>query len=95
MKAGGHVLNYNAGMLHAKAIVVDDRVAMFGSPNFDLRSLFVNFEVGVLVYTRPEVMSIRAWIDDVLKDCTVPVLRTRHLLTSVAEDLCRLLAPLL
>ena len=95
MKAGGHVLNYNAGMLHAKAIVVDDRVAMFGSPNFDLRSLFVNFEVGVLVYTRPEVMSIRAWIDDVLKDCTVAVLRKRHLLTGVAEDLCRLLAPLL
>ena len=47
------MLLYNGGMIHAKAIVVDDRVALFGSPNFDLRSLFVNFEVGVLVYTEP------------------------------------------
>jgi len=94
-KAGGRVLHYDAGMLHAKAIVVDDRVAMFGSPNFDLRSLFVNFEVGVLVYTEPEIHRIRAWIEDVMKRCVPPVVRKRHILTSVLEDVCRLLAPIL
>jgi cardiolipin synthase len=95
IKAGGHVLLYNAGMIHAKAIVVDNRVALFGSPNFDLRSLFVNFEVGVLVYTEADISRIRAWVDDVKTQCTVPVITGRKLLTSIAEDLCRLLAPIL
>ena len=94
-KAGGHVLVYNGGMLHAKAIVCDERVALFGSPNFDLRSLFVNFEVGVLIYTEPEIAAVRAWIADVMTQCTPPVIRKRHLLTSIAEDACRLLAPIL
>ncbi len=95
LKAGGHVLHYTGGMIHAKAIVVDDRVALFGSPNFDLRSLFVNFEVGVLVYTEPEITRISAWIADVMGKCVVPVIRKRSILTSVAEELCGLLAPIL
>ncbi len=94
-QAGGKVLLYAPGMLHAKAIVIDGRVAMFGSPNFDLRSLFVNFEVGVMVYSDKDVAGVRAWIDDLAAACVPPVLRKRHLLTSVAEDLCRLLAPIL
>jgi cardiolipin synthase len=94
-KAGGQVLLYTPGMIHAKAVIVDDRVALFGSPNFDLRSLFVNFEVGVLVYTAPEVAAIRSWVDDVMTKCVVPVEAKPSLLTSIAEDLCGLLAPIL
>jgi len=55
----------------------------------------VNFEVGILVYTAPEIAAIRAWIGDVMTQCTPPMIRKRHLLTSVAEDVCRLLAPIL
>jgi cardiolipin synthase len=95
LRAGANVLLYNAGMIHAKAIVVDDTVALFGSPNFDLRSLFVNFEVGVFVYTKREIDLMKAWVDDVTKQCVVPTLTKRSFLTSVAEDLCRLLAPIL
>jgi cardiolipin synthase len=95
VRAGAEVLLYTPGMIHAKAIVVDDRVALMGSPNFDLRSLFVNFEVGVLIYTAPEIAQMRAWIDDVVTRCVPPTMQPRNLLTSVAEDMCRLLAPLL
>ncbi len=93
--AGCQVLLYNAGMNHAKAMVVDDRVALFGSPNFDLRSLFVNFEVGVLVYTEPDISRIRAWVDEVMTHCVPPRIGKRSLVASIAEDLCGLLAPLL
>jgi cardiolipin synthase A/B len=95
LAAGGHLLLYNPGMLHAKATVVDDRVALVGSPNLDLRSLFVNFEIGVLVYTKPDIEAIQAWVDDLTKDCTPPSLAAPSFLTGVAEDLCRLMAPLL
>jgi cardiolipin synthase len=95
IKAGGHLLLYDAGMLHAKAMVIDDRVALVGSPNFDLRSLFVNFEIGMLVYTKADVDAIMAWVDGLLRECRPPVYAKPHFLTNVAEDLCRLLAPLL
>jgi len=95
-RAGGRLLLYQGGMLHAKAVVVDDRVGLVGSPNFDLRSLFVNFEIGVLIYSRPELLELRAWIEDLMKSCRVPGPEPRrHLARSVAEDLSRLLAPLL
>jgi cardiolipin synthase A/B len=93
--AGGNVLLYDDGMLHAKAVVVDDRIALFGSPNFDLRSMFVNFEIGIFLYTKPEIVAIKAWIEAVTARCSLPVFKKRSFLTSVAEDLCRLLAPLL
>ena len=70
-------------------------MALFGSPNFDLRSLFVNFEVGVVVYTEPEIARMKAWIDDVLGRCVAPVITKRRLMTSLAEELCGLLAPIL
>src|ERR1039458_5120243 len=95
INAGGHMVVYNDGMLHGKAMVIDDRVALVGPPNFALRSLFVNFEIGVLVYTAPEVAAIKAWVAGLIGECTPPPEQRRHFLTSVAEDLCRLLAPLL
>jgi cardiolipin synthase len=95
-RAGGRLLLYSGAMLHAKAVLVDDRVGLVGSPNFDLRSLFVNFEIGVLIYSRPELMELRAWIDDLMLSCRTPEPDTRHRFArSVAEDLSRLLAPLL
>jgi cardiolipin synthase len=95
VRAGGRVLLYQGGMIHAKAVIVDDKVALFGSPNFDLRSLFVNFEVGVLVYTKPEIALMRGWVEDVMGRSAAPVPHRPHLMTQIAEDLCRLLAPIL
>lgn len=96
-RAGGRVLLFGHGMLHSKAIIVDDRVAMFGSANFDLRSLFVNFEIGVLVHSPADVAAMRVWATDLAARCVLsPVERQKtRLLGNVVEDLSRLLAPLL
>jgi cardiolipin synthase len=94
-KAGGRLLLYTPGMLHAKAIVIDDRVALVGSPNCDMRSLFVNFEIGVFIYTRSDIAAIKAWIAELTTECRPPVFARPHILTKVAEDVCSLLAPLL
>jgi cardiolipin synthase len=97
-RAGANVLLFAPGMLHSKAMVVDDTVALLGSPNFDLRSLFVNFEIGVLVHSAPDVSAIKAWAVDVAQRCQVPKPERRRktrVLGNVIEDLSRLLAPLL
>ena len=48
---GGRVLLYTPVMLHAKAIVFDDSLAVIGSANMDMRSLFLNYEVALFVST--------------------------------------------
>ncbi len=95
LRAGCRVLLYQGTMLHAKAIAIDDRVALVGSPNCDLRSLFVNFEIGVLLYSRQEVQAVTAWIADLEKATTLPPNQRRSVVHSIMEDVCRLLAPLL
>lgn len=97
-KAGAVVLVYPDGMLHAKAIIIDDRLAIFGSANFDLRSLFVNFEVCVFAYSKSDVKQLLDWACELLSHCKEAKLERRgrtRLLGSLAEDLSRLLAPLL
>jgi cardiolipin synthase len=97
-KAGARMMHFGPGMMHSKAIIIDDRMAMIGSANFDLRSLFVNFEIGVLLYSATDVVAMKAWAKDLLATCREPKKERRRksrLVGNVLEDLCRLLAPLL
>ncbi|MFT3869724.1 MAG: phospholipase D-like domain-containing protein [Nibricoccus sp.] len=97
-KAGATVMQFGPGMMHSKGIIVDDRMAMLGSANFDLRSLFVNFEIGVLLYSPKDVIAMKAWALDLLKHCKEPKkerARKFRIVGHVLEDICRLLAPLL
>lgn len=97
MRAGARVRLFGPGMMHSKAMIVDDCIGLFGSPNFDLRSLFVNFEIGVLVHSAPDVRAMKAWATALLADCSEPKPERarRNLMGNVVEDLSRLLAPLL
>jgi cardiolipin synthase len=97
-KAGVRVRLFHHGMLHSKAVIVDDRLALMGSANFDLRSLLVNFEIGVLVYSEPDVLAMKAWATDLYNQSHAlkpDRVKKFNLLGNVAEDLSRLLAPLL
>lgn len=96
--AGGRVLLFKPGMMHSKAVIVDDHIGLLGSANFDLRSLFVNFEIGVVVHTKPEVLAMKAWARTQAESCREFVLRPQRphrLLMGLLEDFSRLLAPLL
>lgn len=64
-RAGARIRCLQNAMLHAKAIVVDDRYAMAGSANFDLRSLYLNFELMTLFYTRADIVELIAWIENI------------------------------
>lgn len=62
--AAGAVLRLSPGMVHAKAVVVDDAIALAGSLNLDARSLFLNFEVMVAFYDRNDIIAVTQWIDE-------------------------------
>ncbi len=95
-QAGAHILYFNRGMMHAKALICDDQYALLGSANFDLRSLFVNFEIGLLLSCPDDVKRVQDWMEKLRQDCVTPKLKpTRNPFAIAREDLCRLLAPLL
>ena len=98
MMASGVKINlYRPTNLHSKVLVVDDDVGVIGSPNVDMRSFFLNFELGVFFYDRPQ---IDALADVFLKDLesAEPVdpgrfaRRPRSL--QLLEDTCRIFSPL-
>jgi cardiolipin synthase len=93
-EAGGQVLLYQPVMMHAKAILFDDQLAVIGSANMDNRSLFLNYEVAVFLYTFAEVQAVSKWAKGLQADCRPDLPRpgwTREL----AENIVRLLSPLL
>jgi cardiolipin synthase A/B len=54
LAAGVHLHLYDKGLLHSKTISIDDRFAIIGSDNLDIRSFELNFEISLLFYS-PEV----------------------------------------
>ncbi|HEX4235483.1 MAG TPA: phospholipase D-like domain-containing protein [Caldimonas sp.] len=63
LAAAGARLWFTPFMLHAKIVVVDDQLALAGSANLDLRSLFLNYELMVAFYEPSDVTRFAAWIE--------------------------------
>ncbi len=49
-------------MVHAKGIVIDEMLAVCGSPNLDSRSLLLNYESAFVLYGTHEISWLAAWI---------------------------------
>ena len=98
MEAGVRICRYGKRFLHAKCVTIDDTIAWIGSSNLDIRSFALNAEIVVLLYDAQvcalvgkeqarylrdgEMLSLEAW-------------QERRPLIKVAENLARLLSPLL
>ncbi|MBU3620764.1 cardiolipin synthase [Polynucleobacter sp. CS-Odin-A6] len=52
MTSGVKIAEFKGGLLHTKSLLIDQRIAIFGSVNFDQRSFRLNFEISLLVYDR-------------------------------------------
>ncbi len=52
---GAEVFFYQPGLLHSKTLTIDDRLAMFGSANYDIRSFELNFELNLLLHSSEAV----------------------------------------
>jgi cardiolipin synthase len=60
--AGGRVW-FLPHMIHAKAVVIDDELAIAGTANLDQRSLFLNYELMVSFYDSTDVKRFAGWIE--------------------------------
>lgn len=98
LEAGVRIYTWTPGMLHAKAVVVDEAWAMLGTANLDNRSLRLNFEQMAVLDDPERVAELHAALRGVV-DCsdetTLEGLREAGALRRAARAGARLLAPLL
>jgi len=92
-EAGAKILLHK-GMVHSKIVLIDDRLAMVGSANFDQRSMFLNFEVMSLMYSPAEITAVAGYVEGLAaqsKPNGVKVTATRDTI----EGIARLISPVL
>ena len=92
-EAGGHIMLNTEEMMHAKLMVMDDKMAMIGSANMDLRSLFLNYEVAVLAYSENEIKAIEMWVER-LSRATVSGYPRPDMARKLYEGVAQIVAPL-
>ena len=97
IKAGVRVYEYTPGFVHAKAMIVDDKVATIGTVNLDYRSLFLHFECNSLFYKADIIESLKKDYLETLKSCNERTLDSisNGAFNRLFDSFLRVLAPLL
>ncbi len=98
LEAGVELLEYQPGIVHAKTLVADGKVAFVGSANMDLRSFRLNFEVHTLVHDAHTARAIGDAFRAEASDCRPVDLAAWHerpWTARVKEGVSRMVSPLL
>jgi cardiolipin synthase len=91
-EAGIKIHLYNGAMLHAKAILFDGKSVVLGSVNFDNRSLFLNYEVALFVYSQKIIKEMEEWADKLIANSSFGTKDVSDM-RRVFENLMRIMAP--
>ena len=96
-RAGARIFEFRGGLLHAKTLVIDGRLALVGSSNMDRRSLDLNFENNVLFESPVIAEQIsehqRRWLADAI-EIYHDRIATRSLPRRFIDNLLTMAAPL-
>ncbi|MGV3344241.1 cardiolipin synthase [Enterobacteriaceae bacterium LUAb1] len=49
LDAGVKIYQFEGGLLHTKSVLVDDQLSLIGTVNLDMRSLWLNFEITLVI----------------------------------------------
>lgn len=104
-QVGAEIFLSQCPMLHAKLFIVDQKIALIGSVNFDVRSLFVNFEVGMFIHEptalgpdgkkSEAIQSLLSWVNQLKLNCKIYEPRILSPTRKWIEDIAHMVAPLL
>jgi len=98
MTAGVKIARFRDGLLHTKSLTIDDDFSLIGSVNLDVRSLWLNFEISLLLYDDEFTAELRKLQDSYLARADVldaQIWEQRSLPQKFIEDCFRLVSPLL
>jgi len=97
MHAGVRFYCYQPGMLHAKLITVDRKLAVVGLANMDIRSFQLNFEIASFLYDSKSVEKVNGVIQSIIKksrEVTMREITEKSKFRTFSEDICRVFSPL-
>jgi cardiolipin synthase len=93
LKAGCRV-ELTEKMLHAKAFLVDQNHALLGSANFDMRSLLLNYEIGLLIRPSAAWSALEHWFEGQFQKSGKSNFQVNYM-RDLAESVGRVLGPLI
>jgi len=97
MRAGVKISLYQPTNLHSKVLIIDDEVGVVGSSNVDIRSFFLNFELGVFLYGTREIDALAAGFEKDLSNSASldpAAFAGRPKFVRLLEDTFRIFSPL-
>ena len=98
LSVGVRIFERHPPFLHAKALVVDDAVALVGTANLDVRSLRLNYESDLAVYDSEFIADMKNVIRQEIAlshEIDLAAWRQRPLRQRMLENFCSLLTPIL
>jgi cardiolipin synthase len=98
LEAGVRIFERQPPFIHAKAMTVDDRMAVVGTSNWDFRSLYSNYETSLAVYDARFVTHLKLLMKEDLhksRELELEVFKRRPILHRYLENTCGLFSPLL
>ncbi|RRJ82501.1 cardiolipin synthase [Aestuariirhabdus litorea] len=98
LNAGIEIWEFDGGLLHTKSVLVDRQIAIFGTVNLDMRSVWLNFEVSLIAFD-PQFGESLAYLQQGYRaqSCRIALeeWKRRPLIRRLTENLAQLLSPLL
>lgn len=98
LSAGVNIALFDAGLLHAKTVVIDEEYCLFGTVNMDMRSFYLNMEVTLAIYTPQMVAHVIECQQTYLQHCDIIEIEdwtARPKLAKLFDNGVRLFSPLL
>jgi len=98
LEAGVVIRRYQSGMLHTKAILVDEDISFIGTVNMDMRSFYLNLEVTLAIYDKAFAARLQDTVDHYIARADILDYErwgARSKLKRFKENVLRLAAPLL
>lgn len=98
LPAGVQIFEYQAGQYHSKTLAIDGCWSAVGTPNFDARSLYLNFEVAAVMYDRGIAEQLEYHFAEDIKHARQidpATWDTRSNWYRLQENFCRMFSPVL
>ena len=97
LDAGVRIFLYEKGFIHSKYLLVDGVFSSVGSPNVDVRSFDLDFEVTALIYDEVFAGKLGTVFNEDLKNCSEVIMsewNSRRRRDRYKESMARILGPL-
>ena len=98
LNSGVSILQFEGGLLHTKCVLVDRSTILFGTVNLDMRSVWLNYEVTMIIYDNFFGQTMATLLNQYIQNSKLVIQsewNQRPLTRRLLENTFQLLSPLL